>query len=690
MGEVYRARDTRLARDVAIKTLPGAFSADAERLRRFEQEARAAAALNHPNILAVFDIGTHDGAPYIVSELLDGETLRDRLRSALSVRKALDYAIQIAHGLAAAHDKAIVHRDLKPENLFVTADGHVKLLDFGLAKLMPDPQPGHLDSVLPTKTADTHPGVVFGTLGYMSPEQVRAQPVDHRSDIFSFGAILYEMLSGVRAFRAATTADTITAILEKAPADLPVVEHHIPPALERIVDRCLEKKPGARFQTATDLAFALEALSSHSDRSEAVAGKQPSSDRRASAGVAWAVAAISAIALIATLLLATRGYFEKQTGPAHSTRTTVLLPEGALYTAAGSPAYRMSISPDGTQLSYAVSLADSTLRLWVRPLDALDARPLDGTEQGGGGHTWSPDGRSIAYFTNPLTALRKVDVAGGPPQTLVELSGAGGAGVSWNKDNIILFSTNGSSAVRRVPASGGAADVVLEPDSTNGETALWYPSFLPDGNHFFFLAMGPLDGALKPLGIYVSSLDGSVRKLVMRGGSNMQFADGKLLFLRDRTLMAQPFDVDRLELTGAAAPVAEQVQIGGTTGATGAFVVSQNGVLAYIPGPALGAGVQAQLVWLDRTGKMLSTVGDRAAYSDLELSRDASHATVSIIEPARPYPDIWVVDLARGLRTKLTFDPNGEHISIWSPDGRRVIYSSTRTPPALYEKASDI
>ncbi len=707
MGEVHRARDPRLGRDVAIKVLPAAFSADADRLRRFEQEARAAAALNHPNILAVHDIGTHDGAPYIVSELLEGETLRERLArgtaasgsasapGGLSVRKAIDHAIQIAHGLSGAHDKGIVHRDLKPENLFVTADGRVKILDFGLAKLRPDLAPSGGGTGLPTEAVGTQPGMLLGTMGYMAPEQVRGHQADHRSDIFAFGAVLYEMLSGQRAFRGATAADTISAILDKDPQDLPVVERHIPPALERIVDRCLEKSPSARFQTASDLAFALEALSSHSDRSEAsgvVAGPAPARPSRER--LAWGVAALLAVSTAIAFALGAMGYFTRPRLE-RAYRSTVLLPEKAVYTSVGTPAYRLGMSPDGSRVSFVAAMDGQPPRLWVRPLDALSAQPLAGTEQAAGPF-WSPDSRFIAYFTTPLTSLKKIDAAGGPPLTLVELPGAnptnGSAGATWNKDDVILFGATGpviGGPIRRVSAAGGSANEVIAPDTKNGETELWYPYFLPDGNHFLYLAMGPLDGLpLRPLGIYATALDGKERKLIMRGGSNMKYVQGHLLFLREGTLMAQPFDAERLALSGDAVPIAEQVQIGGPSGATGPFAVSETGVLAYVSGPGLGAGTPSQLAWFDREGKRLGELGDRASYSDVELSHDGTRATVSVIDSARRSNDIWIYDVARGLRTKFTFDSGSEQTSVWSPDGSRIVYNSTRNPPTLYQNAS--
>jgi serine/threonine protein kinase len=349
MGEVYRARDPRLGRDVAIKVLPAAFSSDPDRLQRFEQEALAAAALNHPNILAVHDIGRHDGAPYIVSELLEGETLREKLavagkatsratagtapgggdprepaKDGLPVRRVIDYASQIAQGLAAAHDKGIVHRDLKPENVFVTTDGHVKILDFGLAKLTEAPaQPGVSD--LPTKL-NTDPGMVLGTIGYMSPEQVRGASADHRSDIFAFGAMLYELLSGKNAFRRDTPADTMSAILREDPLDLPVVDRHIPPALARIVDRCLEKSPAARFQSTRDLAFALEALSSPSGTSETRTMGVPASSTRRKPS--WALVGVLGVVAIAALALAAAAYFRRAPAVVEVTRFSISPPEG--------------------------------------------------------------------------------------------------------------------------------------------------------------------------------------------------------------------------------------------------------------------------------------------------------------------------------------------------------------------------
>jgi serine/threonine protein kinase len=350
MGEVYKAHDPRLDRDVAVKVLPAGLSIEPERLTRFEQEARAAAALNHPNILAVYDIGRHEGAPYIVSELLDGQTLRERLDTgALQVRKAMDYVVQIAHGLAAAHDKGITHRDLKPENVFLTGNGHAKILDFGLAKLTQAAPALSAMSALPTTPPDTLPGVVLGTIGYMSPEQVRGQPADHRSDIFTLGVILYEMLSGRRAFRGETAIETMSAILKEDPPDLPVAERHIPPALARIVDRCVEKDPAVRFQSTRDLAFALEALTTHSSATEAVAGSIATPRRHGRLG--WFVVATSTTAMVAVLLLGNMLSFERTPPDAPVYRTLILPPTGLNWSDA-VPALRFVLSPDGRQLAF--------------------------------------------------------------------------------------------------------------------------------------------------------------------------------------------------------------------------------------------------------------------------------------------------------------------------------------------------
>jgi eukaryotic-like serine/threonine-protein kinase len=684
MGEVYRARDPRLSRDVALKILPPAFTADPERLRRFEQEARAAAALNHPNILAVFDIGTHDGAPYIVSELLEGETLRERLaparqgREPLPVRKAIESAVQIAHGLAAAHDKGILHRDLKPDNIFVTTDGRVKILDFGLAKLTQSEAAFAEVSALPTTPPLTHPGVVLGTVGYMSPEQVRGLAADPRSDLFALGTILYEMLSGRRAFAGDTAMDAMTAILKEDPPDLPLGERRIPAALGRIVDRCLEKSPAARFQTASDLAFALDALSSPSGATQAIGGAAVTPQRRDR--LAWALVTVFGVVAVAALAWATLTSVGRAPSDVRTLRFSIFPPDGwrlSLANRGGAPT-PLVLSPDGRRLAFVVRRAEGEDAIWVRALDALTAQPLAGTE-GASSIFWSPDSRFLGFFVG--SKLKTIDAAGGPPTTLCELPVAG-AGGTWSRDGVILFAA-GTAPLQKVSASGGvpAAATTLG----KGESAHFRPWFLPDGRHFLYSVFG-LGSQASTLPIFVGSLDSTERvRLVESSSTNAVYAQGHLLFLRDTTLTAQPFDLRRRALAGDAFPVAEQIQLQGIQPPQGIFSVSDGGVLVYQTGRAATATGQ-QLTWFDRTGQPLATVGDRMSYGDVALSPDERRAVVSVGPPG----DLWTLDLARGLPTRFTFNQQVNVFPIWSPDGRHIAFASIGGEGLdIYQKASN-
>jgi Tol biopolymer transport system component len=676
MGDVYRARDPRLARDVAIKVLPETYSADSDRLRRFEQEARAAAALNHPNILAVYDIGTDRGRPYIVSELLDGKTIRDQ--PGLSVRRAVEHAIQIAHGLAAAHDKGIVHRDLKPENVFVTTDGHLKILDFGLAKLV-EVDPASV-SQLPTAPVDTQPGMMLGTMGYMSPEQVRGQRVDHRTDIFAFGAILYEMLAGQRAFHGATNADTISAILDKDPPDLRLAERHIPPALARIVDRCLGKNPATRFQSAGDLAFALEGLSSQSATvaAPAVARRIVTRER-----VAWALFGLAFMSAIAMGLKMARPVSESP-----SLKVAILPPPGVTITEraiaqGGSPARRLALSPDGTRLAFTAADRDGMIWLWVRRLDSLTPQRLEGT-QGAVYPFWSPDSQFIGFFAEGpprRSKLMKMDTSGGPPVMLCELAGPNSTGGTWSRDGVILYGmfATPQGEIRRVSAAGGTPTAATALDTNAGETRHWTPYFLPDGRHFLYLASGAKGrpNPFEPSGLYVGSIDSNDRKLLLPDGSAAKYVGGYLLFSRGNRLMAQPFDAGKLEFRGAAVAVADELLVGGPTGASGAFTVSENGMLAY----QTGSSVPSQLTWFDRAGKRLGVLGDPGFIGELSLSFDGLRAAVSELDFQSENADIWLYDVARGVRTRYTSAGGVENSAVWSPDGQRVAFSANPKAP---------
>jgi Tol biopolymer transport system component len=683
MGEVYRARDLRLGRDVAIKVLPSAFSSDAERLRRFEQEARAAAALNHPNILAVYDLGTHENAPYIISELLDGETLRERLQrgGALPVRRAIDYAIQIARGLSAAHERGIVHRDVKPENIFITSDGRAKILDFGLAKLTERDPLGAGVSAVPTTPPDTLAGVVLGTIGYMSPEQVRGLVADHRSDIFSFGAVLYELCSGQRAFRGDTSADTMTAVLKEDPPDPATADRQLPPALLRILDRCLEKSPAARFQSAGDLAFALEALSSYSGAADAVAGAVMSGG--SPLRLAWSLVAVLAASLAAALTWAVIAQFGRAPIETSAMRFTIAPPEGwsipaTIRTSArqASGLSPLALSPDGRRLAFIARGQDDKDMLWVRALDTLAAQELPGTD-GVSAPFWSRDSRFVAFFAGGK--LKKIDVGGGPPVNLCDVGN--GVGGTWNRDGVILFSdttalsSSGRTPIRRVSASGGIPTeaTTVEKDDNNHTK----PFFLPDGRHFLYTTI-----AQTTMPVYLAALDSPGRTKVLEvDSSNVVYSGGHVLFLRAGTLMAQPFDLLRLAVSGDMIPVAEPIRSFGLSGIpSGVFSASDSGVLAYQTGTTQASGTQ--LVWVDRSGRQPATVGDRGAYGDIELSPDGKQAAVTVLESTGTTPlspaDVWIFDLDRGIRTRLTSNPAADLQATWSPDGTRVVFSSGR------------
>ena len=680
MGEVWRARDEKLGRDVAIKVLPGAFSGDKSRLARFEQEAQAAGALNHPNILVIYHIGTHEGAPYIVSELLEGETLRDRMGGgALPQRKAIDYALQIAHGLAAAHEKRIVHRDLKPDNLFITKDGRVKILDFGLAKLLgrPDAETeGRGDDIATLLAAsprhpvpaspNTDPGTVMGTIGYMSPEQLRGQPADHRSDIFSFGAILYEMLCGRRAFRGQSTADTMSAILREDPPDISETNKAVSPALERVVRHCLEKSPEERFHSASDLAFAIEALSGSTGNSTTVLATLPGPRRNFAKLLPWTIAGVALVASTALAWL----YFQQTPAVEQPVRFAVSMPKEAIE--ASSPA----ISPDGRTLAFVI-VSEGKRNLYIRPLSQLEAQPLAGTEDAQFPF-WSPDSRYIGFFSN--NKLKKIEVSGGPTQTLCDAPSAFGG--TWNADGVILIGLD-TKGINRVSSAGGTPVRIIPRDESRKEIAQAWPVFLPDGNHFLYQSW---NGRSDDSAIFVASLGGSDRKLLLKADSSPLYAaPGYLLFARGATLTAQSFDVRTLELTGEPFPVAEQIGYNSFMSYANASV-SVNGTVAFLTGGV----ANRQLIWFDRSGKQLESVGTPGEINDIVLSRDGKRLAMQRLEDGNS--DIWLMDLARGVPSRFTFEATVEDFPVWSPDGNFVVFSSGGAGPDvffnLYRKVS--
>ncbi|HVG69396.1 MAG TPA: protein kinase [Vicinamibacterales bacterium] len=663
MGEVYRARDNRLQRVVAIKVLPAAFAGDPERLARFEQEARAAAGLNHPNILAVHDLGQHDGAPFIVTELLEGMSLREALQDgAVPARKAIDCGVAIAQGLAAAHERGIVHRDIKPENVFLTADGRVKILDFGVAKLT-QAEPVHAGmTVAPTTPAGgmgTVAGMVLGTIGYMSPEQVRGGIADPRSDIFSLGVVLHELLSGQRPFGGDTAADVMSGILRADPPELPVAARHIPPALARIVGRCLEKSPAARFQSARDLAFALDALTSSSGPEPATSVMDPGGPRRRSISPTAALTG----ALIAGLLAAAAAWALK---PAPSTdapvtKLSLALPNGAVSANPEGP--NLDISADGRNVVFTARIGGGT-QLVLRALDRTTGQTLPGTD-GAFSPFFSPDGKSIGFFARGL--LRTIAIASLEIRDVaVAPSGRGGW---WTDSGIIYYAPVNNTGIMKVPSGGGTPSAVTTLDRSKGEISHRWPQVLPGGKAMLLTVWtGP---ARDNKSIQVLRLDTGLRETVANGGDTGRYVrSGHVLFGRLDALMAVPFDVERLTTTGAAIRTGETVRIG-QEGAS--YAVSDEGTLVHLPGDE--HRLDARLVWVGRDGRVEPVSLPAQDIASPIVSPDGRRAAFNLHGATN---EIAIADFERGTVTAFTSGTTGSQAPVWSPDGRRIAYRGTR------------
>ena len=658
MGEVYRARDAKLNRDVAIKILPAALAADPDAQARFQREARAVAALSHPNILGIFDLGVDGGTPYAVTELLEGGTMRERLADGVvSPRKAIEYAVQIATGLAAAHERGITHRDLKPENVFLTHDGRVKILDFGLAKIGTG-DPLAAGASMEATFHVTSPGTVLGTVGYMSPEQVRGRPVDHRSDIFSLGAVLFEMLAGERAFAGESAVEAMNAILKEDPPELTRTKTPLPLALDRIVRRCLEKNPDERFQSARDLAFALDAIAGTMGSGAVAPVTAPAHRGRISlspAAIVVAVAVVFALGAFGDGWLRSR-FRGSSVAEADVTRFTIAAPEAVTI----SPYSRPAVSPDGRFVAFVGRQSGERDRIWLRSLNTLAARVVGGTENAAAPF-WSPDGSSIAFYADGK--LKKARVAGGPPETLCDAETLGEAlGGAWNREGIILFSTSLSSGLRRVSAAGGESTLVTQPDRSSGETAHLWPQFLPDGRHFLYTVVTA--GSDRRVA-FLGALDSTDRRRLTEVRSNIAYAsDGFVLFMRLGSLMAQRFDLRALELRGDPVSISDEVR-----NYNASFGVA-GGTLVY-----LSATRSTTLAWFDRSGKQIRAIAATGEYGWPALSPDGRRLAIDRVDLDTGSPDIWLIDDERGVNTRLTFDPGDESDVVWAPDGRRVAFA---------------
>ncbi len=671
MGEVYRARDSRLGRDVAIKVLPADVASHPERVKRFEKEARAASALNHPNLVTVHDIGNSDGVEYIAMELVEGRTLREMLADGpLAPRTFLSVGAQVADGLARAHAAGIVHRDLKPENVMVTRDGFAKILDFGLAKLVEVEGPGHTTKA-PTVSGATEPGVVMGTIAYMSPEQALARPVDFRSDQFSLGSILYEMAAGRRAFSRDSAPETMTAIIRTEPEPLASLAPLTPAPLRWIVERCLAKSPEDRYASTRDLARDLATLrdrlseTSSGTSAAGVAAPAPTPIHRPMRAIPWALAGLLAAGL-AWLLLA--GSRSKAAAPAPM-RLSVTLPPGVVLSQSDIESHS-SISPDGRWLVFVGSSGEKE-QLYLRAIDSMVSHPLAGTE-GAISPFWSPDSRNIGFFADGK--IQRIPVAGGPPQLICD--GGIEALPNWGPSGQILFIQLGPSAgLWAVDAAGGEPRRIRGLDARN-ESALLWPRFLADGRHFLFMSIDP-SGERGGFPLLLESLDEKEATTVGRVSSRFEIASGHLLVVREGVLLAQPFDGQRL--TGEPTALAEHVyQFNGPLMA--GFSASQTGTIAYEL-----ATRPSRVSWLDRHGAVLETLPVTGAVLSLRLSPDGRRVAMAIDDEKKGSSDIWSYDFERHLPARVTLDPRDEKNPVWSVDGRTIYFRCDwRGPPDVY------
>jgi Tol biopolymer transport system component len=668
MGEVYRARDTRLPREVAIKVLPEAVASDPDRLARFEQEARSASALNHPNIVTIHEVGKSGELSYIVMELVQGSTIRELVTAGpLPVKRLLSAATQIADALARAHAAGIVHRDLKPENLMVTRDGFVKILDFGLAKLAGPAAPDL--SRVETLGQGTEPGVVLGTVGYMSPEQATGRPVDFRSDQFSFGSVLYEMATGKRAFSRSTAMDTITAIIRDEPDPIESAAPQAPLPFRWVVERCLEKNPEERYSSTRDLALDLGRLRDQGTITSGGTAPAATRPRRRLVAAAWIPFVL--LAALAGIFAGLR--FRREPPAAAAGRFAIPLPPGTVF-APEEISRGISISPDGTRV-VVEAFSGGRQRLFIRPLESEEFSELQGSLDATG-HFWSGDSRSIAFFAEGK--LKKIPAGGGPPVELCQTP-FGIAG-SWNREGTILISKFQPPGIFRVPETGGEPVRVAAPDASRGERNLIWPQFLPDGHRFLYLAMG---GSSNKPRLRLASLDSKEIQDLGPVSSRVEYSpEGFLIFANDGALFARRFDDKKRAFLGEPGILASNVHVF-LGPAHSAFSVSTTGVLAYRTAPR-----PSRLLWLDRQGRELGRLGDPAVVKGLRISPDGARAAVDIEDRRTGTSDVWVFEVARAVSTRLHSDATDENNPVWSPDGTKIIYRSDRKgPPDIYEIA---
>jgi serine/threonine protein kinase len=690
MGVVYKAQDTKLDRLVALKFLPSQLSASEQDKARFVQEAKAASALNHPNVCTIHDIQDHDGQMFIVMEFVDGQTLRERKQS-FSIKQVIDIGSQIADGLAAAHEQGIVHRDIKPENIMIRKDGIVQIMDFGLAKLRQASGASRL----------TKEGSTIGTIGYMSPEQVQGLDMDHRTDIYSLGVVLYELLAGKIPYQGAHETAIMYEIVNVDAPPLSSARQDIDPELDRIVLECLDKERDERYQSAKELSKDLKRFKRESGRQrisrtsvarpayapptgateaapESPEVPLPSLGARGSGwrgGIPWVLAGIFFIIAVGAVFF----YLRRMPAESQTIRASILPPAKVNYnTQLGG---HMAISPNGLTLVFVGTDSTGRDRLWVRSLNSLTALPLPGTEDASYPF-WSPDSRFIGFFASGK--LKKIEATGGPPLTICDAPQ--GRGGTWNTEGIIVFAPSNAAGLSKVSAAGGDPTPVTRTDSSRHEVNHRWPWFLPDSKHFLYVNQTSTTGQTENDVIFAASIDSSENKAILHAGSNMAYVNGYLLFVRQDNLMAQPFDPDKLEFKGDAVPIAQQIQYSALR-SKGMYSVSQDGVLVYQSG---GGAQPSKFEWFDRNGRESASFGDRTPNFVAVLSPEGKRIALDSYDEQSRNADVWIYDVTRGASTRLTFDQAIDEVPIWSPDGNSIVFSSNRKGHYdLYRKNSN-
>jgi serine/threonine-protein kinase len=682
MGEVYRATDTKLKRDVALKILPNSLSEDADRMARFGREAQLLASLNHPNIASIYGLEDSDGKQVLVMELVEGETLAERIqRGPIPLDEALVIAKQIAEALEEAHESGIIHRDLKPANVKLSPTEAVKLLDFGLAKALEDEAGKSSSQDLsqsPTLSAlATKAGLILGTAGYMSPEQARGQKVDRRADIWSYGVVLYEMLSGKQAFTGDTVTDVLAAVL-RSDLDWSTLPDEVPSPIRQLVRRCLERNPKQRLQSIGDARITIEEYQAdparEGERGVAVPPvvSRPSLWRRA---LPWSLLAVIAI-LTAGLGVAIWG-----TAPEPPLRLNIAFADQPLFLGLGANAV---LSPDGTRLAYAVG-NDASRTLYIRSLEQLEGTSL---ASGNSGATapyhpfFSPDGQWLGYVTS--TELRKVSITGGTSLTLCRVERSRGA--TWGPDDTIVFAPSPNSSLYRVRAAGGEPEQLTTLDEEKNEATHRWPQMLPGGKAVLFTSHTQPAGGFDKANLEVVSLVSGERKVIVRGGSNGRYVpSGHIVYVNEGSLLAVPFDLDDLEVSGAPAPVVQDVSWSVTEGGA-QFSFSQTGRFAYLKGD--NTLPEYPVVWADPKGSIATLWNERGSYANPRLSPDGKKLALTVLRNGNW--DIWIYDLERSVSTRLTFDEASDTEQVWSPDGQYVVFSSDRHgADNLYRKRAD-